>query len=102
MKLVIQSSAIRAAMLDSERDEGDEVDRPLSRAELHARAVAQANRPSNEVRFSQSCNLMTTTDEGHSSSACLLQAMKNAAIAAAVILSSSSDPKKAAMIPGLQ
>jgi hypothetical protein len=49
VKLVIQSSALRAAMLDPDRDESDECDRPLTRAELEARAVAMTTKPQAEV-----------------------------------------------------
>jgi hypothetical protein len=49
LKLVIQSSALRAAMLDPDRDESDECDRPLTRAELEARAVAMTTKPQAEV-----------------------------------------------------
>lgn len=46
IKMVIQSSALRAALLDIEKDEYDDYDRPLTRAELHTRAAVQAARPS--------------------------------------------------------
>ena len=49
MRLVIQSSAIRAAVLE-DKDEPDDADKPMSREELKARAMAQAARQLNEVQ----------------------------------------------------
>ncbi len=50
MKMVVQSSAIRAALLEAERDETDDLDKPMSRTELLNRAVVNANKPSSLVR----------------------------------------------------
>ncbi len=52
MKLVIQSSAIRAALLEADRDDGEESDKPMTREEMKARAVAQMAKPASQVRRS--------------------------------------------------
>lgn len=89
MKLVIQSSALRAAMLDPDRDESDECDRPLTRAELEARAVAMTTKPQAEV----CCGIVFVfpLQDPLIPDVYPLQATKSAAIAAAVVLTSSLD-----------